>query len=549
MILGSVFKRLGQWLGFVLALMLVYWAANDAINHLVHGDTLNEGVLRLDFWLFASVFVAIFLTQRRPWLGFLVASCWALMPYVMAGAHLKVLGRMARLADLTLLLEAFFVLPMAVRIALVFCFLCLVLITVWNFSLIRWRAALVFLMPWAAVIALVMASPKAYLNVWDSLGHTAWDFSDQRTAARNGYMVATLFFHARNIVTREAGLASSNPKAAKSELLQQQAWLQDNLPDRNVYLLVLESFIDVRDLKAINLPNDYFPQGLSQLLIRDFDYARSPTFGGGTANAEFEMLCGAPALRRFGATDFNVMQGRAVACLPEQITQSHAPIASNAYKLWYFNKDIAYNSLGFKNVYAPVEYGNHGSYLNLFDDEPFMHDMDFFEQVVAFNQQLTEPTFHYALAVYGHMPHGLGDERFEKRFQVDGVEPDSHLWRVLNQSYYRYLALEQYLTSMLANDPNGLVVVVSDHVPGLGGPQVWKTLDYQTAQGGSVFNVPYAVFDRGERVSVPLNYLYELPNVIFNQLTDGAYCKAFNCQLNEAELEQRYYNLMVGSFN
>ena len=66
---------------------------------------------------------------------------------------------------------------------------------------------------------------------------------------------------------------------------------------RNVHIVLLESFWDPALLKRANYNRDPLAPGFRRLWERaDHSQALSPVFGGYTANAEFEILCGFPVV-------------------------------------------------------------------------------------------------------------------------------------------------------------------------------------------------------------------------------------------------------------
>ncbi|HHO46968.1 MAG TPA: hypothetical protein ENN06_00675 [Desulfobacteraceae bacterium] len=109
-------------------------------------------------------------------------------------------------------------------------------------------------------------------------------------------------------------------------------------------------------------------------ILRRYSSARgglsiSPVFGGATAQAEFELLCGVPAMRELSGVEFNVFTGADTPCLPNILGKSgyHA-VATNGFRPDFFNSPNAYEGIGFDKAYYPKEYAPAmESYLSLGD--------------------------------------------------------------------------------------------------------------------------------------------------------------------------------------
>ncbi len=74
----------------------------------------------------------------------------------------------------------------------------------------------------------------------------------------------------------------------------------------------------------------------------------SPIYGGGTAQAEFELLTGIQALSKVNRIEFNVMQGRNISSFVKKLNQNnYKTIATIATGSGFFNSIQAYKSIGF----------------------------------------------------------------------------------------------------------------------------------------------------------------------------------------------------------
>ena len=113
----------------------------------------------------------------------------------------------------------------------------------------------------------------------------------------------------------------------------------------------MESFIDPTDFKNIEIKLNVIPKKWHELKSENILYGISPVIGGGSAQAEFEILCGVPSILEFG-TEFNRIGDNATSCLPNYLKKfGYKTIASQPMFGSFFNIEKAYKSLGFEVSY------------------------------------------------------------------------------------------------------------------------------------------------------------------------------------------------------
>ena len=108
---------------------------------------------------------------------------------------------------------------------------------------------------------------------------------------------------------------------------------------RNVYLISQESFWDpARALPKESRDGKHFLSPRFESLWKDSGgrYVVSPSFGGGTANYEFEVLCGLPAHLVSNGMLFSELTARAPECLPRLLSEEESPNAT----VWALGTDV-----------------------------------------------------------------------------------------------------------------------------------------------------------------------------------------------------------------
>lgn len=177
---------------------------------------------------------------------------------------------------------------------------------------------------------------------------------------------------------------------------------------RNVHFIVAESFWDIAQLKKAKFSRDPMHEGFRQLWERTGrSQVLSPAFGGGTANAEFEALCGLQI--DSGAIIFERQTNRSLPCLPRLLAEAgYETIASHANIPAFWNRSNAYPKLGFSAFHSKNDFQ--------LDDmnQHYLSDESFYRQVrdkVGQREHPSRPLFNYLLTMSGHGPYPLNDRR------------------------------------------------------------------------------------------------------------------------------------------
>ena len=269
-------------------------------------------------------------------------------------------------------------------------------------------------------------------------------------------------------------------------------------------------------------------------------FSLSPVFGGKTAQAEFEALCGVHAFGEMTGVEFNSFTGSPANCLPGVLGQAgYESIASNAYKPSFFNALKAYKGIGFSEMYFPQEFdGTAKSYLRKGDtsgEMEYMFDGNLFTQNLEFITPLLKapghrPLFNYVLTIYGHMPHLINKEKRPLVLKMQSPFKDQFLEWSANQIYYRSQAVADYVNNLMSIDPESLIILVSDHLPpGQYGMASYQKLQYLDGSEKSMHMNRILIVEAGKVKTLTTIHHYDIPALIINSITDGAYCREIKC--------------------
>lgn len=415
---------------------------------------------------------------------------------------------------------------------------------------INYRRPLVLIggiMPLVLLIGLVEFFPVRYTQVYERIGQPIEVWSDSVSAVNNGRMMMLLYREAERRIAVNKTEGFRNRGEYDAQASQQAAWIGAHNNQRNVHLVVLESFIDPSLLKNANFSKDPLHPSFRKLFGKNLGFSLSPVFGGKTAQAEFEVLCGVPAFGELTGVEFNSFSGSAANCLPGLLEQSgYQAMASNAHNPSFFNTPNAYKGIGFSKMYFPSEYGGSSpTYLNKGDTSEemgYMYDGVFFKQNLDFITPLLKepqhkPLFNYLLTIYGHVPHLINKEKRPLVLKMRSNFKDQFLEWAANQIYYRSQAVADYVTELMALDPNGLIILVSDHLPpGQYGHTSYQKLRYIDGSEEGVHMNRIMIVEAGKVKKLATVHHYDIPAIIMNSITDGAYCREHSCGFAQNKL-------------
>ena len=295
-------------------------------------------------------------------------------------------------------------------------------------------------------------------------------------------------------------------------------------PMRNVRVIVLESFWDVSLLTGASLSEDPMDPRFRLLWkAGGYSHALSPVFGGYTANAEFEALCGFPVSD--DAVFFEMRLRRDAPCLPRHLAESgYVTLASHPNVAAFWNRVNAYRRVGFQTYWSQNDFD--------LDDmnREMLSDASLYRQVLARIRPLLEagtPLFNYILTFSGHLDYPLGPAR-PPVLTAGSAEP--LVAPYANNLYYKSRELTEFLAALHDADPDGIVIVFGDHLPPLGyeyaayvesGLLAPEPSGFTDAMFRTLVATPLLILDgQNGLVAVGDLPMYRLPTVILGLLGD-----------------------------
>ena len=502
------------------------------------------------------------ITRPSKWQP-LVAALPIVLVYGIFEANFMSLGRLLRIIEVKEFPELLNVLPVWIIISTGVIFSLSFIVFIRNMQFSRIPGMILGMFPFLFLVLMVEAAPDYFLFAFERVQKPVTEWSDIQSAEDNGRIWMMLYHEAkRNSNLKKISEYKDDPVfIKKTEDIVSQ--IQSLETKKNVHLVVLESFVDPDLFKGLSFSRKPMHPDFEKIFKKQGSLTLSPVFGGGTAQAEFELLCGVPALRKMSGMEFDVFTGKETSGLPALLAKAgYYTLATNAYKPDFFNSINAYDGLGFKKSYYPKEYASgRDTYLSTGDvtGEKYMFDGELLKQNLAFitewkNANPGVPLFNYVISIYGHFPHQMNAQKRPTVIDVKGAIRDGHLENCINQFYYRTEAIAAFINEIKALDPESLVIFISDHLPWVYGPETYKKLGY--ASGVKDFEHINRVFffEDGRAVHYDLIHHYDIPDLILNYITGGTHCKNHICgfkspkkPLAKEDYEEAYMTIMANA--
>lgn len=299
---------------------------------------------------------------------------------------------------------------------------------------------------------------------------------------------------------------------------------------KNVHIIVLESFMDPRLIKGLKFSHSPIAKELTPFLSKGkFSLVQSPSYGGGTPQAEFEILTGVKSLQKLGSVEFNVMMGNRINAFVAKLKENgYRSIATITPLPEYYNSALAYRSIGFDSIIfledVKPSIKKNGDW-HIFDGDVFDYNLKMLEKELKSKQ----PLCNYVLGMYAHYPF-----RRNKRLRPDVIKvnvDNGKLESMVNQFYYRTKALGKFIRDLLRLDPDSIILVISDHLP----PGILhiKGISYPYERES---NISLYLKNSGF-VDISNAKYFEIPHFIWNDLSGNK--KRYH--LSEQELNTLYY--------
>jgi phosphoglycerol transferase MdoB-like AlkP superfamily enzyme len=426
------------------------------------GIKIVESRVPYDFGLNLLLALLVFSVSRRVWPFLLLQTLYFALFYVASALKIAMLGRPIMPEDVHNLGALIEILGALGWVAIALPLALLVGLLIFNLKF-RARPAQA---GWALLIALPLGAasdPTPLSNSLDAFfGNTPWDQRENFIWRGGAVHLAQESLRAlavrRPVPTEDEVVAAIQRRAAAAGSVDPLVPLGHR---RNLHIVLEESFWDPTALAGAGYSADPIDPRFRALWAESNNtQGLSPAFGGQTANAEFEVLCGFPVNQIAVKFEFSML--RDVPCLPRILSGlGYRTVASHPNVAGFWNRYTAYERLGFETFWAQDA-------LDMSDrNGPFLADRSLHRQVREKLQATDDgrPLFDYIVTIDGHWMYDAGDKRPPVLTSQSKIK---EVGDYANMLHYKTQQMMDGIEAIRRDDPDSVIVVFGDHLPMLG---------------------------------------------------------------------------------
>ena len=426
---------------------------------------IDASAIFYDFLMQLGIGYILFALSKRVWIFLVIQALVMGIFYIGNAVKMSFFGGpiipddVFALRALLLILEGWRFFAAAIPLAAIASLL------LFNFTMRHWSAYLAGLTSILLGITLIY-KPVMILDPLDKhFGNSKWD-------QRSNYLSRGPVLYSLQESARFFALADQSPDPDEAQMAAESLLsgvsiakhVEEKKPftPRNIHIVLLESFWDPSELKKARYDqNPLVPDFRKLWKSTGYSHALVPVFAGGTANSEFEVLCGFPVTK--GGVKFERELLNAVPCLPHLLAdKGYRTVVSHPNVPVFWNRINAYRNIGFQTYWSQQDF--------LLDDMngKFLSDASLYRQVmekISGSLDTKQPILDYIVTYFGHWWYPLSDSRPNKVHSPSKVEEVS---TYANTVYYKSRELIAFLDQLRLRDPDAIIVAFGDHLPNLG---------------------------------------------------------------------------------
>lgn len=313
---------------------------------------------------------------------------------------------------------------------------------------------------------------NTFINKWfqkSGIEFVLWDQNENY--ASNGFVLGFISNLDTTVIEKPKDYSKENMLQIANDIKKQYSsniGAQKQKEKPNIIFVMSESFWDPTKLTNLSFSEDPLPN--LHHYIENFPGGQtiSPTFGGNTANVEFEALTSySMSLLKPGSIPYQqaVTSQIEVPSIPRALKkEGYYTSAIHSFGRSFFKRDDVYKVLGFDKFNAQ------DTMKNVEVDGDYISDLSMSKEIIAELEKQKQPTFIHAVTMQNHFPFTEG--RFgENQIEISGLENEESKAELetYTEGLRRSDEALQYLIEELDNlDRPTLLVFFGDHLPSLG---------------------------------------------------------------------------------
>ncbi|MGG2933587.1 LTA synthase family protein [Bacillus pacificus] len=296
-----------------------------------------------------------------------------------------------------------------------------------------------------------------------------WDQNENY--ASNGFVLGFISNLDTTVMEKPKNYSKENMLQIANDIKKQYSGNIGNQKKKekpNIIFVMSESFWDPTKVTNLSFSEDPVPN--LHHYIENFPGGQtiSPTFGGNTANVEFEALTSySMSLLKPGSIPYQqvITNKKEIPSIPTALQkEGYYTSAIHSFGRTFFKRDDVYKVLGFDKFNAA------DTMENVDIDGDYISDLAMSKEIIAELEKQKQPTFIHAVTMQNHFPFTEG--RFgENLIEISGLENEESKGELetYTEGLRRSDEALQYLIEKLDNlDRSTLLVFFGDHLPSLG---------------------------------------------------------------------------------
>lgn len=326
---------------------------------------------------------------------------------------------------------------------------------------------------------------NTFMNKWfqkSGIEFVLWNQNENY--ASNGFVLGFISNLDTTVIEKPKDYSKENMLQIANDIKKQYSsniGAQKQKEKPNIIFVMSESFWDPTKLTNLSFSEDPLPN--LHHYIENFPGGQtiSPTFGGNTANVEFEVLTSySMSLLKPGSIPYQqvVTNKKEVPSITRELKkEGYYTSAIHSFGRSFFKRDDVYRVLGFDKFNAQ------DTMENVEVDGDYISDLSMSKEIIAELEKQKQPTFIHAVTMQNHFPFTEG--RFgENQIEISGLDNEESKAELetYTEGLRRSDEALQYLIEQLDNlDRSTLLVFFGDHLPSLGtNKSLYKETGYIT---------------------------------------------------------------------
>lgn len=312
---------------------------------------------------------------------------------------------------------------------------------------------------------------KEYL---DKVGITEVMWDQHYNYGINGFVFGVLSNLQTEVMEKPAEYTKENViKIAqkyknKSENINKTRTENADKIEPNIIFIMDEAFWDPTRLSSIKFSEDPIKNIRKIMSNESSGWLLSPTFGGGTANTEFEALTG---LSMYNVITGSIPYQQAIdkkKFVPSIVSilgdNGYDTLAVHAYGKTFYKRDRVYKTLGFNNFVSE----NEMQYTNKKTEDAYISDQAVVNEIMKQLKERTNPAFMHVVTMQNHAPQ-KPEKNIENTISISGLNKEDtiQLESYAQSIKYSDEAVKNLIDNLSKYHKPTMVVFFGDHLPSL----------------------------------------------------------------------------------